>query len=107
MLSMVNFFKGPVGMAIMGSLVTVGTAVTGVTAGPSMARAVSARGNATPATATVVTTPSPAAKAPAPPKPTTTPAVAASRTTPSPAPRTNAAAARRGQAAGAAGGAHA
>ncbi len=38
MLSLVNFFKGPVGMAVMGSVVTIGTAVTGVTAGPSVAR---------------------------------------------------------------------
>src|SRR6266849_5521562 len=49
MLSVVNFFKGPVGMAVMGSLITVGTAVTGVTAGPSVAKALTERVNATPA----------------------------------------------------------
>ena len=29
MLSVVNFLKGPVGMALMGGIVTMGTAVTG------------------------------------------------------------------------------
>src|SRR4030088_2879586 len=100
MLSVVNFFKGPVGMAVMGSLITVGTAVTGVTAGPSVAKAVTERVNATPAPTTAATTPSPAAKAPAPPKPSSTPVPP--RTTPSPVPRTtNAAPARGGQAAAA------
>ena len=49
---LVNFLKGPLGMAVMGSVITVGTAVTGVTAGPSVAKAVTERVNATPAPAT-------------------------------------------------------
>src|SRR5579859_924258 len=66
-----NFLKGPVGMGVIGALMTVGTAVTGVTAGPSIAHAVSDRMNATPAPTPVpVDTETPT------PKPTPKPATA-------------------------------
>ena len=43
-----GFLKGPIGMGLIGATVAVATAVTGVTAGPSVARAVIDRVNATP-----------------------------------------------------------
>src|SRR5437660_79280 len=85
---LLTFLKGPLGMAMLGTVITAATAVTGVAAGPSMAKAVAERVNATAMPTTVAAgTPSPAAKGAGAAKPAASPVAAAARTTPSPAPR--------------------
>src|SRR5579864_2252928 len=68
-----TFLKGPIGMAVMGTVMAASTAVAGVTAGPSVAQAVSDRIHAT---AVPTATPDPSTPTPKPtakPLPTATP----------------------------------
>src|SRR5215467_3001971 len=74
-------FKSPIGLGMLGAVMAMGTAVAGVTVGPSAAHAVSERLNATPAP-----TEAPTAKPTAAPRPSVSPTATrtSGRTTPTP-----------------------